>query len=58
MIQRLAEKNSYVKLEKCKCKVRKVRFLKVVIKPEEIKMEEEKVKSVLDLLTPKWIKDI
>jgi len=53
VIQRLAENNSYVKLEKCKCKVRKVRFLKVVIKPEEIKMEEEKVKRVLDLLTSK-----
>jgi len=29
-----------------------------VIGPEEIKIEEEKVKGVLDWLTPKGIKDI
>jgi len=53
VIKRLAENNSYVKPEKCKCKVRKVGFLEVVIEPEGIKMEEEKVKRVLNWLTPK-----
>jgi len=38
--------------------VRKVGFLGVVIGPEGIKMEEEKVKSVLDWPQPKSIKDI
>ena len=33
-------------------------FLGVVIGPEGIKMEEEKVKDVLDWLTPKCVKDI
>ena len=33
-------------------------FLGVVIGLEGIKMEEEKVKSVLDWLTPKCVKDI
>jgi len=42
------ENDLYVKLEKCKWKVKKVRFLEVVIEPEGIKMEEEKVKDILD----------
>ena len=48
----------YVKPEKCKWKVKEVGFLGVVIGLEEIKMEEEKVKGVLDWLTPKCVKDI
>jgi len=35
-----------------------VGFLKVVIRLEEIKMEEEKMKKVLDWPTPKGVKDI
>ena len=38
--------------------MRKVGFLGVVIEPEEIKMEEEKVKGVLEWLTPTCVKDI
>ena len=38
--------------------MRKVRFSGVVIGPEGIKIEEEKVKGVLDWLTPKCIKDV
>ena len=48
IVKRLEENDLYVKLEKCKWKVREVGFLRVVIGPEEIKMEEEKVKGVLD----------
>ena len=48
VVKRLAENNLYMKLEKCKWKVKEVRFLGVVIGPEGIKMEEEKVKGVLD----------
>ena len=47
VVRRLAENNLYVKPEKYKWKVREVGFLKVVIKPEGIKMEEEKIKWVL-----------
>ena len=58
-IIKMLEKNDlYVKLEKCKWKVREVRFLGVVIGLEGIKMEEEKVKGVLDWLTPKCVKDV
>jgi len=48
VIRRLEENDLYVKLEKCKWKVKKVGFLGVVIGPEGIKMEEEKVKGVLE----------
>jgi len=48
VVKRLAENNLYVKSEKCKWKVRKVGFLGVVIGLEEIKIEEVKVKGVLD----------
>ena len=58
VIKRLAENNLYVKLEKCKQKVREVGLLRVVIKLENIKIEEEKVKRVLDWLTPKRVKDV
>jgi len=58
MIKRLEENDLYVKPEKCKWKVREVEFLGVVIGPEGIKMEKEKVKGVLEWLTPKCVKDV
>ena len=48
VIKRLKENNLYIKPEKCKWKVREVGFLEVVIRLERIKMEEEKVKEVLE----------
>jgi len=58
IIKMLEENNLYVKLEKCKWKIREAGFLGVVIGPKGIKMEEEKMKSVLDWLIPKCVKDI
>jgi len=58
VIKRLEENDLYVKPEKCKWKVRKIGFLGVVIGPEGIKMEEEKVKGVIEWPTPKCIKDV
>jgi len=58
VIRRLEENNLYVKLEKYKWKVREVGFLEVVIGPEGIKMEEEKMKKVLEWPTPRCVKDI
>jgi len=48
VIRRLEENDLYVKLEKCKWKVKEVELLGVVIGPEGMKMEEEKVKGVLE----------
>ena len=58
IIRRLKENDLYVKPEKCKWKVREVGFLGVVIGLEGIKMEKEKVKGVLEWLTPKCVKDV
>ena len=58
VVRKLAEDNLYVKLEKCKWKMKELGFLRVVIGLERIKMEEEKVKSVLNWLTLKGVKDI
>ena len=48
VIKRLEENNLYVKPEKYKWKVREVGFLRVIIRLEEIKIEEEKAKGVLN----------
>ena len=58
VIKRLEGNDLYVKLEKYKWKVREIVFLGVVIGPEGIKMEEKKVKGVLDWPTPKCVKDM
>jgi len=58
VIRRLEENDLYVKPEKCRWKVREVGFLGVVIGPEGIKMEKEKVKGVLEWPTPKCVKDM
>ena len=58
VIKRLEENNLYVKPEKCKWKVKEVGFLGVVIGPGGIKIEEEKVKGVLEWPTPKSVKDV
>ena len=58
VIKRLEENNLYVKPEKCRWKVREVGFLGVVIGPERIKMEKEKVKGVLEWPMPKYVKDV
>jgi len=58
IIRRIEENNLYMKPAKYKWKVREVGFLEVVIGPEGIKMEEKKMKGVLEWLTPKYVKDI
>ena len=47
VLRRLKKNNLYVKPEKCTWKVRKIRFLGVVIGPSGIEMEKEKVDGVL-----------
>ena len=58
IIKRLEENDLDMKPEKYKWKVREVGFLGVVIGPDRIKIKEEKVKGVLNWLTPKCVKDI
>ena len=58
VVRRLAENILYVKLKKYRWKVKEVGFLGVVIGSGGIKMEEEKVRGVLDWPIPKCVKDI
>ena len=58
VIRRLEENNLYMKLKKCKWKVRKVEFLGVIIGLEGIKMVKVKVKGVLEWPTLKCVKDV
>ena len=58
VIRRLEANDLYVKLEKCKWKVREVGFLGVAIGPDGIKMEEKKVKGVVEWPTPKCVKEV
>ena len=47
ILKRLEENNLYIKPEKCMWKVQKIEFLDVVIGPNGIEMEKEKVDRVL-----------
>jgi len=58
VIKRMEENDLYVKPEKYKWKVREVGFLGVIIGPEGIKMEKEKVRGVLEWLAPKCVKNV
>jgi len=58
ILRRLEENDLYVKPEKYIWKVRKIGFLGVIIGPNEIEMEKEKVDGVLSWPEPKNIKDV
>jgi len=47
VLKRLEENNLYVKPEKCMWKVKKIGFLGVVIGPNGVEIEKEKVDGVL-----------
>ncbi|QRV88083.1 Retrotransposable element Tf2 protein [Ceratobasidium sp. AG-Ba] len=54
----LRENNLYAKLAKCKFFVKKVIFLGLVITPEGISMEEEKIKAITEWNAPRKIKEV
>jgi len=58
VLKRMEDHDLYLKLEKCVWKVKEVGFLGLIIGKDGIKMEEEKVKGVLDWPRPKCVKDI
>ena len=47
-----------MKLEKCKWKVREVKFLGVVIGPKGVEMQREKIKEVLNWPAPRNVKKV
>jgi len=58
VLRRLEENNLYIKPEKCVWKVRKIRFLGVVIGPSGIEIEKKKVDGVLSWPEPRNMKDV
>ena len=58
VLRRLEENDLYIKPEKCMWKVKKVGFLGVIIGPNGIEIEEEKVNRVLSWPEPKNVKDV
>jgi len=58
ILRRLEENDLYVKPEKCVWKVKKIGFLGVVIGPNGIEMEKEKVNGVLSWPRPKTVRDV
>ena len=58
VLKRMEDHDLYLKPEKCMWKVKEVGFLGLIIGKDGIKMEEEKVKGVLDWPRPKCVKDI
>ena len=58
ILRRLEENDLYIKPEKCVWKVKKIGFLGVIIGPNGIEIEGEKVDGVLSWLEPKNVKDV
>ena len=58
VLKKLKENDLYVKPEKCVQKVQKIGFLGVIIEPNRIKMEKEKVNGMLSWPKPKNVKNI
>ena len=58
VLRRMEENDLFVKPEKCVWKVREVGFLGVIIGPDGVRMEKEKVQEVVDWPVPKSVKDV
>jgi len=58
ILKRLEKNNLYIKPKKYMWKARKIRFLGVIIGPNGIEMEAEKVNGILSWSEPKNVKDV
>ena len=58
VLERLIENNLYVKLEKCEFDVEETTFLGYVISKDGLKMDNDKVKAVLDWPIPTNVKEV
>ena len=58
VLRRLEENDLFVKLEKCVWKVKKVGFLRVIIREDEVRIEKEKVQRVIEWLVLRSMKDV
>ena len=58
VLRRIVENYLFVKPEKYIWKIREIGFLKVVIEPDEVKIEKEKVQEIVDWSVLKSVKDM
>ena len=58
VLRRLEENDLFVKLEKCKWKVKEVEFLGIVIGPKGVEIQKEKIEEVLSWPAPRNIKEV
>ena len=58
VLRRMEENGLFVKLEKYVWKIREVRFLEVIIGPNSVRIEKEKIQGVVDQPVPKSMKNI
>jgi len=58
ILKRLEKNDLYIKPEKCVWMTRKIGFLEVIIGPNRIEMEAEKMDGVLNWPQPKNVKDV
>src|SRR5947208_10697302 len=58
ILKRLQKKNFYLKSEKCKFHKQQVEYLEHIVMTEKLEMNSEKIKTVIEFLTSKYIKNI
>ena len=58
VLKKMVENDLFVKLNKCIQKIREIGFLEVIIGPDGVKMEKEKVQEVIDWLIPRSVKNV
>ena len=58
VLKKLKENNLFVKPEKCQWKVKEVEFLGMVIGPQGVKIQKEKIDGILSWPAPRNIKEV
>ena len=58
VLRRLEENNLFVKPEKCTFHTTEVNFLGMIVRHDRIKMDQEKVKAILEWPEPKMVKGV
>ena len=58
VLRKMVENDLFVKLEKYMWKVREVEFLEVIMEPDSVKIEKEKVQGAVDWPVPRSVKDM
>ena len=58
VLKGMVENDLFVKLEKYMWKVREVEFLEVIMEPDSVKIEKEKVQGAVDWPVPRSVKDM